>query len=140
MGISIYAFTRSVGRYRAPLPYDAYDPAVIDSNIVRCPDPATASRMIELIKEVKADGDTIGGIVECVVKGCPAGLGDPVFGKLHAMLGAAMLGINAAKGLTTEWDLPEHPCAAARPSTFEIDPVDGSISFAANHSGGIRGA
>lgn len=140
MGISIYAFTRSVGDIELPLPYDAYDPAVIDSNIVRCPDPATASRMIELIKEVKADGDTIGGIVECVVKGCPAGLGDPVFGKLHAMLGAAMLGINAAKGFDYGMGFAGASMRGSEAiDPFEIDPVDGSISFAANHSGGIQG-
>lgn len=139
-GISIYAFTRSVGPISLPLPYTAYDPEVIDSNMVRCPDAATASAMIELVKEVKAAGDTIGGVVECVIKGCPPGLGDPVFGKLHAMLGAAMLGINAAKGFDYGMGFGG---AAMRGSEaidpFEVDQSTGAVSFASNHSGGIQG-
>lgn len=140
MGINIYAFTHSVGNVSLPLPYDAYDPAMIETNIVRCPDPATAELMIELIKEVKAGGDTIGGVVECVIKGCPAGLGDPVFGKLHAMLGAAMLGINAAKGFDYGMGFDG---ASKRGSEvidpFAVDTATGRIAFAANHSGGIQG-
>jgi len=72
---------------------------------VRCPDPEKAEEMIALINEVKSKGDTIGGIITCVVKGTPVGLGEPAFGKLHAALGSAMLSINAVKDLNTEWAL-----------------------------------
>ncbi|HMU04507.1 MAG TPA: chorismate synthase, partial [Saprospiraceae bacterium] len=70
----------------------------IENNIVRCPDEATAQKMIDLIMQVKKEGDTIGGKVSCIITGCPIGLGAPVFDKLHADLGKAMLGINAVKG------------------------------------------
>lgn len=140
VGISVRAFTRSVGSIELPGPYTAYDLSFTDSNIVRCPDAATAERMIELIKRVKADGDTIGGVVECVIKGCPAGLGEPVFDKLHARLAYAMMGINAAKG----FDYGMGFAGASMRGTeaidpFVVDPVTGRVSFAANHSGGIQG-
>ncbi|MDE6544866.1 MAG: chorismate synthase, partial [Paramuribaculum sp.] len=88
----------------------------------------------------KAEGDTIGGVVECVIKGCPAGLGDPVFGKLHAMLGAAMLGINAAKGFDYGMGFDGVGLRGSEAmDPFEVDPATGRVSFAANHSGGIQG-
>lgn len=140
MGVSIYAFTRSVGDISLTEPYTAYDPALIESNIVRCPDPEAAGRMIELIKEVKAQGDTIGGVVECVIKGCPAGLGDPVFGKLHAMLGAAMLGINAAKGFEYGMGFAGTAMRGSEAiDYFDVDPATGAIGFSSNNSGGIQG-
>lgn len=139
-GITIYAYTRQVGDIALKEPYTAYNPALIESNIVRCPDNETAYRMIRLIEQVKAEGDTIGGVVECVIKGCPAGLGDPVFGKLHAMLGAAMLGINAAKGFDYGMGFDGVTLRGSEAiDPFEIDPETGRIGFAANHSGGIQG-
>lgn len=78
--------------------YHQYDLNTIEDNPVRCPDQTKAKEMENLIAQVKADGDTIGGIITCVIKGCPVGLGEPEFDKLHAQLGAAMLGINAVKG------------------------------------------
>ncbi|MDE7151791.1 MAG: chorismate synthase [Candidatus Amulumruptor sp.] len=139
-GIDIYAYTRQVGDIALTEQYTAYDPALIESNIVRCPDKSTAERMIALIEQVKAEGDTIGGVVECVIKGCPAGLGDPVFGKLHAMLGAAMLGINAAKGFDYGMGFDGVGLRGSEAmDPFEVDPATGRISFAANHSGGIQG-
>src|SRR5690606_20991784 len=74
------------------------DLSAIDSNPVRCPDPESALKMEALIREVRDRGDSIGGIITCVIKNVPAGLGEPVFDKLHARLGAAMLSINAVKG------------------------------------------
>lgn len=140
MGISIYAYTRSVGSVSLTEGYEAYDPNLIDSNIVRCPDPDVAERMIELIKEVKAEGDTIGGVVECVVKGCPAGLGDPVFGKLHAMLGGAMLGINAAKGFEYGMGFAGAAMKGSEAiDLFDVDPSTGRVGFKTNYSGGIQG-
>ncbi|MCD8281722.1 MAG: chorismate synthase, partial [Prevotella sp.] len=97
-GISITAYTSQVGHICAEPDYTLLDLDSADDNAVRCPDGRVSAAMEELIMQVKASGDSIGGVVTCVVKGCPAGLGEPEFDKLHAQLGAAMLGINAAKG------------------------------------------
>ena len=101
LGIHITAYTSQVGPIRLEENYTAYDLDLIETNPVRCPDPAKAKEMEELIFKIKGEGDTIGGVVTCVVKGCPIGLGQPVFGKLHAALGNAMLSINAAKAFGT---------------------------------------
>lgn len=97
LGISIKAYVSSVGDISTPH-YTALDLSQTESNIVRCPHGETAERMIELIDEVRKDRDTIGGTVTCVIQGVKAGLGDPVFDKYHAVLGQAMLSINAVKG------------------------------------------
>jgi len=96
-GISIQAFVSQVGDIQAPH-YTELDLSRTDDNIVRCPDAETAEKMIAHIDQVRLNRDTIGGIVTCVIKGTPAGLGEPVFDKLHAELGKAMLSINAVKG------------------------------------------
>ena len=98
LGISIQAYTSQVGAIALDNDYHRYDLSLIETNAVRCPDPEKAEAMIRLIQEVKAEGDTIGGIITCVIKGCPAGLGEPEANKLHATLGSAMLSINAVKG------------------------------------------
>lgn len=98
VGVQINAYTSQVGSLKLAGDYRQYDFGEIERNPVRCPDPEMAQKMAELIRQVKAEGDTIGGVITCIVKGCPVGLGEPVFGKLHADLGAAMLSINAAKG------------------------------------------
>lgn len=98
VGISVQAFTSQVGAIVLPHSYKEYDLSLTETNAVRCPDLELAMQMEELIKEVKSDGDTIGGTVTCVIKGCPPGLGEPEFGKLHQSLGSAMLSINAVKG------------------------------------------
>ena len=98
LGIHITAYTSQVGDISLDRDYTRYDLSLAESNAVRCPDSEKAAEMIHLIEEMKAAGDTIGGVITCVVKGCPAGLGEPEFGKLHAQLGAAMLSINAVKG------------------------------------------
>lgn len=98
LGVSITAYTSQVGSIALEKDYHLYDLNTIEDNPVRCPDQAKAKEMEDLIAQVKADGDTIGGIITCVIKGCPVGLGEPEFDKLHAQLGAAMLGINAVKG------------------------------------------
>lgn len=98
LGISVTAWTRQVGPITLDTPYPLLDLTRIDDNAVRCPDSEVAERMERLIVDVKAEGDTIGGVIECVVKGCPPGLGEPAFDKLQARLAAAMLSINAAKG------------------------------------------
>ena len=138
-GIAIYAYASRIGR----VAFDAHpldiDPSAIDTNPVRCPDADTAARMEKAIREARAARDTLGGIVTCVLTGVPAGLGDPVFGKLSAMLAAAMMGINAAKG----FDYGDGFAAAAMPGSKCIDlfqtDTDGRIVTDSNHSGGIQG-
>ena len=98
LGITVEAYTQQVGHIMLPGTYQDYDLEERERNAVRCPDPATADTMAQLITQVKGEGDTIGGVIACVIKGCPVGLGSPAFGKLHAALGAAMLSINAVKG------------------------------------------
>ena len=98
LGISIQAYTSQVGDIALERDYRRYDLSLTETNAVRCPDAEKAAEMEALITKVKGEGDTIGGVITCVIKGCPAGLGEPEFGKLHAALGAAMLSINAVKG------------------------------------------
>ena len=98
LGIDLYAYTSQVGEIVLSRDYRLYSRDAIDTNAVRCPDATKAAEMEQLIKQVKGEGDTIGGIITGVITGVPVGLGEPVFGKLHAMLGAAMLSINAGKG------------------------------------------
>ncbi len=138
LGITIYAYTSRVGDISLHNDYTLYDPAMIETNPVRCPDTETAKRMERLILDVKRDGDTIGGVVTGVIKGAPAGLGEPIYDKLHAMLGAAMLSINAAKG----FDYGMGFDGVTRRGSEMIDtfiPGDGVPKTATNHSGGIQG-
>lgn len=140
-GISIQAYTSQVGDICIGLPYTELDLSLVETNVVRCPDTEVAARMEALIREVQADGDTIGGVVSCVVKGVPAGLGNPVFGKLQASLASAMLSINAAKGF--DYGMGFADCG--RRGSEMIDtwlPADDETDrphTATNHSGGIQG-
>ncbi|MBC7778041.1 MAG: chorismate synthase [Phycisphaerae bacterium] len=97
-GIEIQAFVSQVGHLELKKDYTELDLSLTETNDIRCPDPVLANKMISLIKKIRKEGDTIGGVVTGVVRGCPPGLGEPVFDKLHADLGKAMLSINAAKG------------------------------------------
>ena len=138
VGVSVTAYTSQVGGIKLDNDYRKYDLSKTERNIVRCPDTAKAEAMAELIKEVKAHGDTIGGTITCVIKGCPAGLGEPEFGKLHAALGGAMLGINAAKGI----EFGDGFSLASMRGSEANDPFindNGRISTLTNHSGGIQG-
>ncbi|WP_270767616.1 chorismate synthase [Segatella buccae] len=138
LGISVTAYTSQVGDIKLEKDYHLYDLGTIEDNPVRCPDQAKAKQMEELIAGVKAQGDTVGGIITCVIKGCPIGLGEPEFGKLHAALGGAMLSINAVKGFEYGEGFD---CATAKGS--ELNDVfinqNGKISTSTNHSGGIQG-
>ena len=138
LGISIVAYTSQVGNIALDNDYHRYDLSTVDSNIVRCPDAAVAERMIELIRQVRSEGDTIGGVITCVIKGVPVGLGEPVFGRLNAQLGAAMLSINAVKGF--EYGLG-FDFAEKRGSEVLDRFVNnaGKISTLTNNSGGIQG-
>lgn len=139
MGISVTAYTSQVGNIAIDRDYRKYDLAEAENNAVRCPDAEAAERMIELIRRMKGAGDTVGGIITCVIKGCPPGLGEPEFGKLHAMLGGAMLGINAVKGF--EYG-DGFDCVTGHGSeqndVFDIGE-DGRVVTLTNHSGGIQG-
>lgn len=138
LNISITAYTSQVGNIALEHNYLHYDLTQTENNAVRCPDPIKAVEMEHLISEVKAKGDTIGGVITCVIKGCPVGLGEPEFGKLHAHLGAAMLSINAAKGFEYGEGFA---CATARGSEQNDIFINknGNIATATNHSGGIQG-
>jgi len=97
-GIEIQGYVSQVGHLELKKNYTELNLSLAETNDIRCPDPEMAEKMIRLIKKVRKAGDTIGGVITGVVRGCPPGLGEPVFDKLHADLGKAMLGINAAKG------------------------------------------
>lgn len=138
LGISVQAYTSQVGHIALEKDYRLYDLTQTEANAVRCPDPEKARQMEQLIGTVKAEGDTIGGIITCIVKGCPAGLGEPEFGKLHAELGAAMLSINAVKG----FEYGEGFAGVTARGSEQNDvfrSVDGRVTTATNHSGGIQG-
>ena len=140
MGIEVFAYTSSIGGIECAKQASQVDPAGIETNPVRCPDYNAAEKMAEEIKKVRGEGDTLGGTVTCVIRGVPAGLGEPVGDKLHTMLGAAMLSINAVKGVEFG---DGFAAAAARGSemndAFTAAGADGKPSFATNHSGGIQG-
>ena len=137
-GITIHAFTSQVGDIAIDRDYRSYDLEKAEDNAVRCPDTETAARMEQLIMDVKAAGDTIGGVVTCVVRGCPIGLGEPEFGKLHAALGGAMLSINAAKGFEVG-DGFEGACHRGSEQNDLFTPSPVGITTLSNHSGGIQG-
>ncbi len=138
LGITITAYTSQVGHIAIERDYHQYDFDEIERNIVRCPDPQKATEMIELINAVKQEGDTIGGVISCVVSGCPVGLGEPAFDKLHAALGSAMLSINAVKGF--EYGEGFDGVAARGSEQNDIFSSDhGVIHTLTNHSGGIQG-
>lgn len=137
-GINIQAYVSQVGHLKLEQPYSALDLSLTETNEVRCPDPGMAAQMIELIKAVRKEGDTVGGVITCVATGCPAGLGEPVFDKLHADLGKAILSINACKGF--EYGSGFEGAAmrgSAHNDLFYND--EGRIRTTTNYSGGIQG-
>ena len=138
LGISVQAYTSQVGSIALKRDYHLYDLSQTETNAVRCPDTEKAAEMEALITQVKGEGDTIGGVITCVIKGCPPGLGSPEFGKLHADLGAAMLSINAVKG----FEYGEGFEGVTARGSKQNDPfcsVNGRITTVCNHSGGIQG-
>jgi chorismate synthase len=137
-GISIQAYTSQVGSIELDRDYHRYDLSLTETNAVRCPDLEKATEMEELIARLKAEGDTIGGVITCVIKGCPAGLGEPEFGKLHAALGAAMLSINAVKGFEYGEGFSGVTERGSEQNDTFVSTGDG-ITTASNHSGGIQG-
>lgn len=138
-GITINAYTQQVGDIAISRDYSQYDLSVAETNPVRCPDPEAAAQMEQLIKEVKADGDTIGGVIQCVIKGCPAGLGSPEFDKLHAVLGKAMLSINAVKGFEYGEGFAGVTTRGSQQNDVFYTDEEGRVQTRTNHSGGIQG-
>ncbi|MFM9839189.1 MAG: chorismate synthase [Cyclobacteriaceae bacterium] len=135
--VDINAFVSQVGELKAPH-YTSLDLSKTEDNIVRCPDPAMAEKMIALIDQVRLDRDTIGGIVTCVIKNTPVGLGEPVFDKLHAELGKAMLSINAVKGFEYGSGF-EGVTLRGSQHNDEFVNEGGKIRTKTNHSGGVQG-
>ncbi|MES2680324.1 MAG: chorismate synthase [Bacteroidota bacterium] len=137
-GVTINAFVKQVGKIKLEKNFDEVDLTKTESTIVRCPDPETAEKMIAYIEEIRDLGDSIGGIIQCVVQNVPVGLGEPVFDKLHAVLGHAMLSINAVKGFETGsgFDSVNYKGSELN-DVFEND--HNTIKTKTNNSGGIQG-
>jgi chorismate synthase len=133
--ISIQAFVSQVGTVGLDKSYHELDLSQTENNDVRCPDQVKAAEMETLIKSIKKEGDTIGGVIDCVIKGVPVGLGEPVFDKLHARLGAAMLSINAVKGF--EYGSGFLGVTMKGSEHNDAYQIDGSTTT--NHSGGVQG-
>jgi chorismate synthase len=139
LGVQVQAYVSQVGKLKMEKDYSQLDLSLTDTNAVRCPDPETASKMFDYIDAIRKQGDSIGGVISCVISHAPAGWGEPVFDKLHAELGKAMLSINAVKGFEygsgfagTELLGSEHNDA------FYTDQT-GQVRTRTNHSGGIQG-
>ncbi len=133
--IKITAFVSSVGDIFIDKPYQDLDFSKIESNAVRCPDLVTSEKMENHIKEIKKQGDTIGGTITCVIQNVPIGLGEPVFDKLHAELGKAMLSINAVKG----FEFGSGFCGARMKGSEHNDLYNENGTTKTNLSGGIQG-
>ncbi len=138
LSVTIQAYTSQVGNIALENDYRKYDFSQIEKNIVRCPDNEKAAEMEELINRIKAEGDTIGGVITCVIKGCPIGLGEPVFGKLHAALGGAMLTINAVKGFEYGEGF-NGVCQRGSEQNDIFINNNGKVTTTTNHSGGVQG-
>lgn len=137
-GIKVLAYTHQIGNIAAQENLSELTQAIVDVSPTRCPDPAAAAQMEEMLAELARHGDSVGGIVACAITGVPAGLGEPVYNKLSAALAAAMMGINAAKG----FGVGEGFAAAARKGSEHNDAFvveNGRITTRTNHSGGIQG-
>ncbi|WP_299799858.1 chorismate synthase [uncultured Maribacter sp.] len=134
-GVEIQAFVSQVGDMNLGKHYTELDLSLTETNDVRCPDPEMAAKMEEYIKSIKKDGDTIGGIITCVAKNVPIGLGEPVFDKLHAELGKAMLSINAVKGFEYGSGFE----GVKMKGSEHNDQFNNDGSTKTNYSGGIQG-
>ncbi len=134
-GVSIQAYVSQVGTLKLEKAYTDLDLSLTDSNPVRCPDPGKAAEMEAYIREVRKEGDTVGGVISCVIRNVPPGLGEPVFDKLHARLGQAMLSINAVKGF--EYGSGFEGVRMRGSAHNDAFNPDGSTRT--NYSGGIQG-
>jgi chorismate synthase len=133
--VKINAYVSSVGPVFIDKNYSELDFSKIENNTVRCPDEATAQKMIELIESIKSEGDTVGGVISCVVQNAGIGLGEPIFNKLHANLGHALLSINAVKGV----EFGSGFCASEMRGSEHNDLFNTDGTTKTNRSGGIQG-
>ncbi len=138
LNVSIQAYVSQVGNIKLEKKYQDLDLSKTEESIIRCPDAATAYKMVSYIEDIRKEGDTIGGIVSCVVKGTPVGLGEPVFDKLHADLGKAMLSINAVKGFEYGEGFNSINFKGSELNDA-FTSTDGKVNTTTNHSGGIQG-
>ncbi|WP_027391239.1 chorismate synthase [Aquimarina latercula] len=134
-GISFNAYVSGVGSIKLDKPHTELDFSLTESNIVRCPDPQKAEEMEQYIKQIRKEGDTVGGLVSCAISGVPVGLGEPVFDKLHAELGKAMLSINAVKG----FEYGSGFAGAELKGSKHNDLFNSDGTTKTNLSGGIQG-
>ncbi len=138
IGVEITAYVSKVGKSEIEKSYKELDLTKVESNIVRCPDELYAKKFISIIDNARKNRDTVGGVVSCVIKGCPPGIGEPVFGKLHAELGKAMLSINAVKGFEYGSGFKgSEMLGSEHNDPFEIK--NGKVKTRSNFSGGIQG-
>lgn len=138
LGIEILSYVEQVGPIKADIDHTRVEAAQVEDNIIRCPDPVVAAEMIRLVEEVRDDGDSIGGVIKCVIRNAPVGLGEPVFDRLHADLGKAMLSINAVKG----FEIGSGFAGVELRGSVHNDPfvlVDGELRTQTNHAGGVLG-
>ncbi|GAB4499169.1 MAG: chorismate synthase [Saprospiraceae bacterium] len=139
-GVEIQSYVSQVGHLELKKNYTELDLALTETNDIRCPDPEMAEKMIRLIKKVRKAGDTIGGVITGIVRGCPPGLGEPVFDKLHAELGKAMLSINAAKGFEYGSGFEGVKMLGSQHNDlFQPTTNNQQPTTTTNHSGGIQG-
>jgi chorismate synthase len=139
LNISIQAYVSQVGKMKLEKEYYELDLSKTDDNAVRCPDPETAQAMFDYIDDIRKKGDSIGGVITCVVKGTPAGWGEPVFDKLHAELGKAMLGINAVKGFEYGSGFAGVELLGSEHNDEFYTDEEGKVRTRTNHSGGVQG-
>lgn len=137
-GVQVNAYVSQVGSLKVEKSYQSLDFNNIEATDVRCPDLDMAQQMIDLIKAVRKDGDTIGGVVTCVVQGCPPGLGEPAFDKLHADLAKAMMSINATKGFEYGSGFEGVTLRGSEHNDLFYNDK-GVIKTRTNHSGGVQG-
>ena len=138
IGVRINAYVSEVGEIKCPLPYHQLNLGQTESSIVRCPDVEIADKMIGLIEKTKKQGDTVGGVITAVITGAPVGIGEPVFHKLHAELGKAMLSINAAKGFEYGSGFEGSKMKGSEHNDAFYN-ADNQIKTRTNYSGGIQG-
>lgn len=139
LGIEFMSYVEQVGDIRTEIDFDTVTPAAIEANIVRCPDAAVAKQMISLIETVRDEGDSVGGVIRGLVKGLPAGLGEPVFDKLPADLAKAMMSINAVKGFEIGSGFAGVSLRGSQHNDeFYVDEHD-QIRTKTNHAGGTLG-
>lgn len=137
-GIEITAFTSQVGHIAMTQSIESADLSLIESNIIRCPEQEVAEQMIEYIQQLKQKGDSIGGIISCVIKGVPIGLGEPIFDKLQARLAFSMLSINATHGFDYGRGFEGVSMTGSEMNDSFVKDAD-KITTASNNSGGVQG-